>query len=138
MTFLMSGYTSAVQKLHYRRAQFYNPDLFDSLHDWRNNSVLRVHNLSGEPREVRLSVDADEDVCSPIFCPATTANPTPAVGTACCSNLTAIVGSACAAWITCSNAPPSNPDNATQSWMQDGAKVRVKVRDYVNLVTTTP
>jgi maltose alpha-D-glucosyltransferase / alpha-amylase len=63
MTFLMSGYTSAVQKLHYRRAQFYNPDLFDSLHDWRNNSVLRVHNLSGEPREVRLSVDADEEKC---------------------------------------------------------------------------
>ena len=54
----------------------------------------------------------NKNVCSPISCPAITANPTPAVGTACCSNLTAVVGSACAAWwITYSNAPPSNPDN---------------------------
>lgn len=59
-----------------------------------------------------------KNVCSPIFCPATTANPTPAVGTVCCSNLTAIVGSACAAWITCSNAPPSNPDN--EDWLPFG------------------
>jgi maltose alpha-D-glucosyltransferase / alpha-amylase len=32
-------------------------------YEWRNNSVLCVHNLSGEPREVRLSVDADEEKC---------------------------------------------------------------------------
>jgi maltose alpha-D-glucosyltransferase / alpha-amylase len=32
-------------------------------YDWRDNSVLCVHNLSGEPREVRLSVATDEEQC---------------------------------------------------------------------------
>jgi maltose alpha-D-glucosyltransferase / alpha-amylase len=32
-------------------------------YDWRNNSVLCVHNLSGEPREVRLSRKAGEENC---------------------------------------------------------------------------
>ena len=33
-------------------------------YNWRNNSVLCVHNLSAEPREVRLSVDHGEENCS--------------------------------------------------------------------------
>jgi maltose alpha-D-glucosyltransferase/alpha-amylase len=28
-------------------------------YDWRNNSVLCLHNLSAEPKEVRLSVHAE-------------------------------------------------------------------------------
>ena len=39
------------------------PKVLAMQYDWRNNSVLCVHNLSGEPREVRLSVDADEEKC---------------------------------------------------------------------------
>ena len=30
---------------------------------WRNNSVLCVHNLSGEPREIRFSIQAEEKQC---------------------------------------------------------------------------
>jgi maltose alpha-D-glucosyltransferase / alpha-amylase len=39
------------------------PKVLAMQYDWRNNSVLCVHNLSGEPREVRLSVAADEEKC---------------------------------------------------------------------------
>jgi maltose alpha-D-glucosyltransferase/alpha-amylase len=39
------------------------PKVLAIQYDWRNNAVLCVHNLSGEPREVRLSVDADEEKC---------------------------------------------------------------------------
>jgi maltose alpha-D-glucosyltransferase/alpha-amylase len=39
------------------------PKVLAMQYEWRNNSVLCVHNLSGEPREVRLSVDADEEKC---------------------------------------------------------------------------
>jgi maltose alpha-D-glucosyltransferase/alpha-amylase len=39
------------------------PKVLAMQYDWRNNAVLCVHNLSGEPREVRLSVDADEEKC---------------------------------------------------------------------------
>jgi maltose alpha-D-glucosyltransferase / alpha-amylase len=31
---------------------------------WRNNSVVCVHNLSGEPREIHLSVNEAEDKCA--------------------------------------------------------------------------
>ena len=30
-------------------------------YEWRNNSVLCVHNLSSEPREVRIKLAADEE-----------------------------------------------------------------------------
>jgi maltose alpha-D-glucosyltransferase/alpha-amylase len=30
---------------------------------WRNNSVVCVHNLSGEPREIRFSIQAEEKRC---------------------------------------------------------------------------
>jgi maltose alpha-D-glucosyltransferase / alpha-amylase len=30
---------------------------------WRNNSVLCVHNLSDEPREIRFSIQAEEEQC---------------------------------------------------------------------------
>jgi maltose alpha-D-glucosyltransferase / alpha-amylase len=33
-------------------------------YNWRNNSVVCVHNLSAEPREVHLSVDDGEESCS--------------------------------------------------------------------------
>jgi maltose alpha-D-glucosyltransferase/alpha-amylase len=39
------------------------PKVLAMQYDWRNNAVLCVHNLSGEPREVRLSMDADEEKC---------------------------------------------------------------------------
>jgi maltose alpha-D-glucosyltransferase / alpha-amylase len=39
------------------------PKVLAMQYDWRNNSVLCVHNLSGEPREVRLSVEAEEEKC---------------------------------------------------------------------------
>jgi maltose alpha-D-glucosyltransferase/alpha-amylase len=39
------------------------PKVLAMQYDWRNNSVLCVHNLSGEPREVRLTVEADEEKC---------------------------------------------------------------------------
>jgi maltose alpha-D-glucosyltransferase / alpha-amylase len=39
------------------------PKVLAMRYDWRNNAVLCVHNLSGEPREVRLSIDADEEKC---------------------------------------------------------------------------
>jgi maltose alpha-D-glucosyltransferase/alpha-amylase len=39
------------------------PKVLAMQYDWRNNSVLCVHNLSGEPSEVRLSVDTDEERC---------------------------------------------------------------------------
>ncbi len=32
-------------------------------YSWRNNAVLCVHNLCGEPREIRLTVDGDEEQC---------------------------------------------------------------------------
>ena len=32
-------------------------------YSWRNNSVLCVHNLSGEPREIRFSVQGEEKQC---------------------------------------------------------------------------
>ena len=32
-------------------------------YDWRNNSVLCVHNLSGEPREIQFSIKAEEKKC---------------------------------------------------------------------------
>jgi maltose alpha-D-glucosyltransferase/alpha-amylase len=40
------------------------PAVLAMQYNWRNNSVLCVHNLSVEPREVRLSVGADEKRCA--------------------------------------------------------------------------
>jgi maltose alpha-D-glucosyltransferase/alpha-amylase len=39
------------------------PTVLAMQYNWRNNSVLCVHNLSAEPREVRLSVGPDEKGC---------------------------------------------------------------------------
>jgi maltose alpha-D-glucosyltransferase / alpha-amylase len=39
------------------------PQVLAIQYEWRNNKVLCVHNLSPEPREVRLSVEADEKGC---------------------------------------------------------------------------
>jgi maltose alpha-D-glucosyltransferase/alpha-amylase len=39
------------------------PQVLAIQYKWRNNAVLCVHNLSPEPREVRLSVEADEKGC---------------------------------------------------------------------------
>src|ERR1700733_5198232 len=39
------------------------PKVLAMQYAWRNNSVLCVHNLSGEPREIRFSVETDEKEC---------------------------------------------------------------------------
>ena len=35
-----------------------NPKVLAMRYDWRNNSVVCLHNLSGEPKEVRFTVRA--------------------------------------------------------------------------------
>ena len=40
------------------------PEVLAMQYDWRNNSVLCVHNLSGEPREVRLAGKSNEENCT--------------------------------------------------------------------------
>jgi maltose alpha-D-glucosyltransferase/alpha-amylase len=39
------------------------PQVLVMQYSWRNNSVLCVHNLSGEPREIRFSIQAEEKQC---------------------------------------------------------------------------
>jgi len=39
------------------------PEVLVMQYSWRNNSVLCVHNLSGEPREIRFSIQAEEKPC---------------------------------------------------------------------------
>ena len=41
-----------------------SPELMAMQYSWRNNSVLCVHNFSGEPRELRLSVPYAEESAS--------------------------------------------------------------------------
>ena len=40
-----------------------SPEVLVMRYTWRNNSVLCVHNLSGEPREIRFSIQAEEKKC---------------------------------------------------------------------------
>jgi maltose alpha-D-glucosyltransferase/alpha-amylase len=39
------------------------PQVLSIQYEWRNNAVLCVHNLSGVPREIRLSVKPGEEAC---------------------------------------------------------------------------
>jgi maltose alpha-D-glucosyltransferase/alpha-amylase len=39
------------------------PQVLSIQYEWRNNAVLCVHNLSGVPREIRLSVKTGEEAC---------------------------------------------------------------------------
>jgi maltose alpha-D-glucosyltransferase/alpha-amylase len=39
------------------------PEVLVMQYTWRNNSVLCVHNLSGEPREIRFSIQAEGKQC---------------------------------------------------------------------------
>ena len=39
------------------------PKVLSIQYEWRNNAVLCVHNLSGVPREIRLSVKTGEEAC---------------------------------------------------------------------------
>jgi maltose alpha-D-glucosyltransferase/alpha-amylase len=39
------------------------PEVFAILYSWRNNSVVCVHNLCGEPRDISLSVNKDDHAC---------------------------------------------------------------------------
>src|SRR5271154_3379288 len=39
------------------------PEVLAMQYAWRNSSVLCVHNLSGEPREIRFSIQAEEKPC---------------------------------------------------------------------------
>ena len=39
------------------------PEVLAMRYPWRNNSVLCVHNFCGEPREVRLGLDAEVAGC---------------------------------------------------------------------------
>ena len=39
------------------------PHVLSIQYEWRNNAVLCVHNLSGVPREIRLSVKTGEEAC---------------------------------------------------------------------------
>jgi maltose alpha-D-glucosyltransferase/alpha-amylase len=39
------------------------PEVLVMQYTWRNNSVLCVHNLSGEPREIRFKIRAEEKLC---------------------------------------------------------------------------
>jgi maltose alpha-D-glucosyltransferase / alpha-amylase len=40
-----------------------NPEILVMQYSWRNNSVLCVHNLSGEPRKIRFSLQLEEKQC---------------------------------------------------------------------------
>ena len=40
------------------------PQVLAMRYDWRNNSVLCVHNLSAEPREVRIKLGVDDEAGS--------------------------------------------------------------------------
>jgi maltose alpha-D-glucosyltransferase / alpha-amylase len=39
------------------------PQVLAIQYEWRNNAVLCVHNLTGVPREIRLSVETGEEAC---------------------------------------------------------------------------
>ena len=41
-----------------------SPEVLVMQYTWRNNSVVCVHNLSGEPREIRFSIQVEERKCS--------------------------------------------------------------------------
>jgi hypothetical protein len=70
-----------------------SPEVLVMQYTWRNNSVLCVHNLSGEPREIRFSIQAEEkNAYLPIPYPTITVNPVRMADTPCCLNRTAIAG----------------------------------------------
>ena len=84
-----------------------DPAVLVMRYDWRNNSVLFVHNLDAKPREDRfLGRPPRREPASLLInlLADDTARPTSAAGIRCCSKATAIAGTASAASTTCSSA----------------------------------
>ena len=86
-------------------------------YDWRNNSVLCMHNLSAEPQEVILSIHAEGEDSSTLVNLLSEDHSypeKPAASTAFFLNLTATAGSESVDWIICFGAPPSSGSVATR------------------------
>ena len=69
------------------------PEVLAIRYDWRNNSVLVLHNLSAIPREVWLEVGAEDSGCLVNLLSGETALPMRPASIACCSIPTDTVGS---------------------------------------------
>ena len=70
-------------------------------YDWRNNSVLFLHNFADDPREVEFStgLKGNDDLINLLTADHSQAARTASI--ACASRPTAIDGTASAAWIIC-------------------------------------
>ncbi len=72
-------------------------------YEWRNNSVLCVHNLSAEPREVRIKLAAEDEAgCALVnLLSDEHSYPEGAAFIVSCSSHMATAGTACVAWTIC-------------------------------------